>query len=183
MRVAVFASGNGTNFEVLATRFPQNVQFVFADYRDAHVLTRAERLGVKSFAFHPREFVDKAAYEAALVRLLDSRSIDLVCLAGYMRIVGPTLLASYQGRIINIHPSLLPAFAGSPHAIEESWNARRGLGVTVHYVDEGVDTGAIIAQQPCEYLPSLAEYEASLHQIEYQLYPKVVEKLVEGVTA
>jgi phosphoribosylglycinamide formyltransferase-1 len=177
--IAIFASGNGTNFEVLASKFPDNVQFVFTDHHDAYVLQRAERLDVPAYAFNPKEFENKAEYEARLVDLLDENAVDLVCLAGYMRIIGPTLLAHYQRRIINIHPSLLPDFAGSPHAIEESWNAHRGLGVTVHYVDEGVDTGEVIAQQPCKYLPSLVDYEASLHQIEYQLYPKVVQQLME----
>ena len=100
-RIAVFASGNGSNFQVIAEQFP--VEFVFSDHRDAYVIERAEKLGVLSYAFELKEFENKADYEGAIVELLDEHQIDLVCLAGYMKIVGPTLLAAYEGRIINIH--------------------------------------------------------------------------------
>lgn len=110
-KIAVFASGNGSNFQVIAEQFP--VEFVFSDHRDAYVLERAEKLGVLSYAFELKEFENKADYEAALVELLEEHQIDLVCLAGYMKIVGPTLLVAYEGRIINIHPAYLPEFASS----------------------------------------------------------------------
>ena len=93
-RIAVFASGNGSNFQVIAEQFP--VEFVFSDHRDAYVLERAKNLGVTSHAFELKEFDNKAAYEEAIVKLLDEHQIDLVCLAGYMKIVGPTLLAAYE---------------------------------------------------------------------------------------
>ena len=116
-KIAVFASGNGSNFQVIAEEFP--VEFVFSDHRDAYVLERADKLGVLSYAFELKEFESKVDYEAALVELLEEHQIDLVCLAGYMKIVGPTLLAAYEGRIINIHPAYLPEFPGA-HEIEES---------------------------------------------------------------
>ena len=144
MKIAVFASGNGSNFQVIADQFP--VEFVFADHRDAYVLERAEKLGVLSYAFELKEFESKADYEGAIVELLDEHQIDLVCLAGYMKIVGATLLAAYEGRIINIHPAYLPEFPGA-HGIEDAWNA--GIaesGVTIHWVDSGVDTGKVIKQ-------------------------------------
>ena len=119
-RIAVFASGNGSNFQVIAEQFP--VEFVFSDHRDAYVLERAKNLGVASHAFELKEFDNKEAYEEAIVKLLDEHQIDLVCLAGYMKIVGPTLLAAYEGRIINIHPAYLPEFPGA-HGIEDAWNA------------------------------------------------------------
>lgn len=100
-KIAVFASGNGSNFQVITEQFP--VEFVFSDHRDAYVLERAEKLGVTAHAFELKEFDNKAAYEEAIVALLEKNDIDLVCLAGYMKIVGPTLLAAYEGRIINIH--------------------------------------------------------------------------------
>ena len=106
-KIAVFASGNGSNFQVIAEQFP--VEFVFSDHRDAYVLERAKNLGVVSHAFELKEFDNKAAYEEAIVKLLNEHQIDLVCLAGYMKIVGPTLLAAYEGRIINIHPAYLPS--------------------------------------------------------------------------
>jgi phosphoribosylglycinamide formyltransferase-1 len=180
MNIAVFASGQGTNFQVLAERFPSEIRFVFSDHRNAFVLKRAEKLNVKAYAFELKEFANKAAYEAAMIELLDAEKIDLIILAGYMKIVGDTFLSKYKGKIINVHPSFLPNFAGSPHAIEESWAAKRGLGVTVHFVDEGVDTGEIIAQQKLPYLPDLADYEKSVHALEYVLYPAVVSQLIEN---
>ncbi|MGF3085052.1 phosphoribosylglycinamide formyltransferase, partial [Streptococcus pyogenes] len=111
MKIAVFASGNGSNFQVIAEQFP--VSFVFSDHRDAYVLERAQNLAIPSFAFELKEFENKAAYEQAIVDLLDKHEIDLVCLAGYMKIVGETLLLAYEGRIINIHPAYLPEFPGA----------------------------------------------------------------------
>ena len=136
-KIAVFASGNGSNFQVIAEQFP--VEFVFSDHRNAYVLERAKNLNVVSHAFELKEFDNKATYEEAIVKLLDDHQIDLVCLAGYMKIVGPTLLAAYEGRIINIHPAYLPEFPGA-HGIEDAWNAGvNQSGVTIHWVDSGVE--------------------------------------------
>ena len=179
-KIAVFASGNGSNFQVIAEQFP--VEFVFSDHRDAYVLERADKLGVKSYAFEFREFDSKAAYEQAIVDLLEEHQIDLVCLAGYMKIVGPTLLSAYEGRIINIHPAYLPEFPGA-HGIEDAWNAGVDQsGVTIHWVDSGVDTGKIIQQVR---VPRLADdtidsFEERIHAAEYQLYPQVLESLGVG---
>ncbi len=134
---------------------------------------------VPAFAFELKEFADKQAYEEALIQLLDKHQIDLVVLAGYMKIVGPTLLAQYEGRIINIHPAYLPEFPGA-HGIEDAWQVGVSeSGVTVHWVDSGVDTGQIIKQVR---VPRLAEdtletFEARIHEAEYQLYPAVLEEL------
>ena len=168
-KIAVFASGNGSNFQVIGEQFP--VEFVFSDHRDAYVLERAKNLGIKSYAFELKEFDNKIAYEQAIIDLLKKYAIDLVCLAGYMKIVGPTLLAAYQGRIINIHPAYLPEFPGA-HGIDQS-------GVTIHWVDNGVDTGKVIKQVR---VPRLADdtidsFEARIHEAEYKLYPDVLESL------
>ena len=177
-KIAVFASGNGSNFQVIAEQF--EVSFVFSDKRSAYVLERAANLGVFHHTFELKEFASKQAYEEALVRLLDDHQIDLVVLAGYMKIVGPTLLAAYEGRIINIHPAYLPEFPGA-HGIEDAWNAGVSeSGVTVHWVDSGVDTGQIIKQVR---VPRLAEdtletFENRIHEAEYQLYPQVVRGLI-----
>ena len=179
-KIAVFASGNGSNFQVIAEEFP--VEFVFSDHRDAYVLERADKLGVLSYAFELKEFESKADYEAALVELLEEYQIDLVCLAGYMKIVGPTLLAAYEGRIINIHPAYLPEFPGA-HGIEDAWNA--GVvesGVTIHWVDSGVDTGKVIQQVRVPRLANdtIDSFEARIHEAEYKLYPEVLESLEVG---
>lgn len=176
-KIAVFASGNGSNFQVIAEQFP--VAFVFSDHRDAYVLERAEKLGVPAHAFELKKFDNKAAYEDAIVALLEQYDIDLVCLAGYMKIVGPTLLKAYEGRIINIHPAYLPEFPGA-HGIKDAWEAGVSQsGVTIHWVDSGVDTGQVIKQVR---VPRLADdtidsFEARIHDHEYQLYPEVLESL------
>ncbi|MDD7565802.1 MAG: phosphoribosylglycinamide formyltransferase [Streptococcus suis] len=176
-RIAVFASGNGSNFQVIAEQF--EVAFVFSDRRNAYVLERAEKLGVPAFAFELKEFADKQAYEEAIIQLLDQHQIDLVVLAGYMKIVGPTLLAQYEGRIINIHPAYLPEFPGA-HGIEDAWQAGVSeSGVTVHWVDSGIDTGQIIQQVRVPRLAddTLETFEVRIHEAEYQLYPAVLEEL------
>ncbi|EHJ52952.1 phosphoribosylglycinamide formyltransferase [Streptococcus macacae] len=177
-KIAVFASGNGSNFQVIAEQFP--VAFVFSDHRGVYVLERAKNLDVKSYAFELKEFASKAAYEQAIVDLLDRHQIDLICLAGYMKIVGSTLLAAYQGRIINIHPAYLPEFPGA-HAIEDAWNAGvNQSGVTIHWVDSGVDTGKIIKQVRVPRLPddTIESFEERIHKHEYQLYPRVIKELI-----
>lgn len=176
-KIAVFASGNGSNFQVIAEQFP--VEFVFSDHRDSYVLERAEKLGVTAHTFELKEFDNKAAYEEAIVALLKKYDIDLVCLAGYMKIVGPTLLAAYEGRIINIHPAYLPEFPGA-HGIDDAWEAGVDQsGVTIHWVDSGVDTGKVIKQVR---VPRLADdtidsFETRIHENEYKLYPEVLESL------
>ena len=121
----------------------------------------------------------KADYEAALVELLEEHQIALVCLAGYMKIVGPTLLSAYEGRIINIHPAYLPEFPGA-HGIEDAWNADVDQsGVTIHWVDSGVDTGKIIKQVRVPRLAddTIESFEARIHEAEYKLYPEVLNSL------
>ena len=176
-KIAVFASGNGSNFQVIAEQFP--VEFVFSDHRDAYVLERAEKLGVLSYAFELKEFENKADYEGAIVELLDEHQMDLVCLAGYMKIVGASLLADYEGRIISFHPAYLPEFPGA-HGIEDAWNAGVDQsGVTIHWVDSGVDTGKVVKQVRVPRLEgdTLDSFEARIHEAEYKLYPEVLDSL------
>lgn len=182
MKIAVFASGNGSNFQVIAENFP--VEFVFSDHRDAYVLERAQNLSVPSFAFELKEFDNKVAYEKAIVALLDEHQIDLVCLAGYMKIIGTTLLAAYEGKIINIHPAYLPEFPGA-HGIEDAWKSGVAQsGVTVHWVDSGVDTGQIIKQVRVPRLEddTIETFEARIHEAEYEVYPEVIAELVDEKT-
>lgn len=185
MRVAILASGNGSNFEALAHQFqagllPGELIFVFSDHHNAYVLERAQRLNVRAFSFEVKEFENKAAYEKALLQLLQEQEIDLIVLAGYMRIIGQTLLSHYSNRILNIHPSLLPSFPGL-HGIKDAYEyGVKVTGVTVHLVDDGVDTGPIIAQEPVMILPedSLESLEEKIHQTEHRLYPKVLRDVL-----
>lgn len=177
-KIAVFASGNGSNFQVIAEQF--QVALVFSDHRDAYVLERANKLGVNAVAFELKEFDNKQAYEEKIVQLLDDHNIDLVCLAGYMKIVGPTLLEAYQGKMINIHPAYLPEFPGA-HGIEDAWQVGvEQSGVTIHWVDSGVDTGQIIKQVRVPRLKedTIESFEARIHEAEYKLYPEVIRELL-----
>lgn len=183
-RLAVFASGTGSNFEAIATAcasgvLEAEVVLMVCDKPGAAVVQKAEGFGVRSFVFNPRDYASKAEYEAEIVRLLDGLDVDLVCLAGYMRIVGETLLAAYEGRIVNIHPSLLPAFKGA-HAVEQAVEAGvKVYGITIHYVDASLDGGRIIAQRAFEYDGSSAEEVHRIGQvIEHQLYIDTIKKLI-----
>ena len=155
-RLAVFASGNGTNFEAIAAacergELPARVVLMVCDRPGARVVERAAAHGVECFVFAPKEYASKADYEREIVRRLDAAGVELVCLAGYMRILGDVLLGAYGGRIINIHPSLLPAFRGA-HAIEQAFDyGVKVYGVTIHYVDATLDGGRIIAQRAFAY--------------------------------
>lgn len=187
MSIAVFASGSGTNFESIVTRAREEdwstpVSVLIADREGAKVLDRAERLGIPHYFVLPKSFPNKDAYEQAILDVLQERKIKWIVLAGYMRLIGKPLLSAYAGRIVNIHPSLLPAFAGKD-AIERAFAYPvKVSGVTVHFVDEGMDTGPIIAQIPVtiESDDTLASYTKKIQAIEHQLYPDVVHQLVTG---
>lgn len=185
INIAIFASGNGSNFQVLAEKIqageiPAQLGFVFSDQQEAYVLKRAKHLGVLAFSFALKEFVSKEAYEVKLVELLKQYEINLVVLAGYMKIVGTTLLEAYKGKIINLHPAFLPEFPGA-HGIYDAWKALvQESGVTVHYVDDGVDTGKIIKQVrvPRFKDDTLESFKKRIHQAEHRLYPEVVKEFV-----
>lgn len=185
MRVAVLASGSGSNFQVIAEAFqagtiPGELALVFSDKKDAYVLERAAALGVPSKSFGPKDFGSKAAYEAALLEILTNEKIDFLILAGYMRIIGEGLLAAYPKKIVNIHPSLLPSFPGL-QGIKDAFDyGVKITGVTVHYIDSGVDTGPIIAQGTVAIDPedTLETLETKIHQVEHQLYPQVLAQIL-----
>lgn len=183
-RIAVFASGSGTNFEAIVSaceegRITARVVLMVCDKPGARVVERAAAHGVESFVFAPKEYASKAEYEREIVRLLDEAGVELVCLAGYMRIVGDELLRAYGGRIINIHPSLLPSFRGA-HAIEQALAyGVKVFGVTIHEVDATLDGGRIIAQRAFGYEgDDLAELEQKTHEVEHKLYVETIEKLL-----
>ncbi len=184
-RIAVFASGSGTNFEAIATACESGaigarVALMVCDKPSAKVVERAAGHGVEAFVFSPKDYASKADFEREIVRRLDAAGVELVCLAGYMRIVGDVLLEAYGGRIINIHPSLLPAFRGA-HAIEQAFEyGVKVFGVTIHYVDATLDGGRIIAQKAFHYEGcDIEELEAMIHAEEYPLYIETIGKLLK----
>lgn len=189
MRIAVYASGNGSNFQAIAEAIASKqvdatICFLFCDNPKAYVIERAKKLGVPFKVFSPRNYENRAAYERELLNQLELHAVDLIVLAGYMRIIGPTLLRAYANRILNIHPSLLPSFPGKS-SIQDAFDANeKETGVTVHFVDEGVDTGPIIAQEKVIILPedTLDSLEDRIHQVEHRLFPQVIQKVIENKT-
>ena len=183
-RIAIFASGSGTNFEAIVTACEQGAiaartVLLVCDKPGARVVERAAAHGVGTFVFAPKQFASKADYEREIVRALDAAGVDLVCLAGYMRICGEVLLGAYGGRIVNVHPSLLPAFRGA-RAIEQALEYGVNVyGVTIHWVDATLDGGKIIAQRAFAYEgDDLAELEALVHATEHPLYIETIDKLI-----
>ena len=183
-KLAVFASGSGTNYEAIASacadgRIEAEVAVLICDKPGAFVLERAKRFGTPVFVFNPKSYPCKADFEKEIVALLDKEGVDLVCLAGYMRIIGPTLLDSYGGRIINIHPSLLPSFKGA-HAVEQAVEyGVKVYGITIHWVDESLDGGKIIAQRAFEYDGNDPGEVHRLGQvIEHSLYIETINKIL-----
>lgn len=184
-RIAVFASGSGTNFEAIASACEQGTiaartVLLVCDRPEARVVERAAAHGVETFVFAPKAYASKADYEREIERRLDAAGVELVCLAGYMRIVGDVLLAAYGGRIVNIHPSLLPAFPGA-HAIRQAFEyGVKVFGATIHWVDATLDGGRIIAQRAFGYEgDDLAELEAEIHAMEHALYVETLKRLLE----
>ncbi|MBW4081929.1 phosphoribosylglycinamide formyltransferase [Paenibacillus sp. S150] len=187
-RIAVFASGQGSNFAALAEaeRAGQlgggRIELLVSDRPEAPVARRAEAAGIPSLLLRPKDFASRELYEAGIVAELQRRNIGLIVLAGYMRLISPVLLEPYAGRIINIHPSLLPAFAGKDAIGQALDYGVKLTGVTVHFVDGGMDTGPVIAQRSLaveagDTAESLAE---RIHRVEYELYPAVVAALAAG---
>ena len=183
-KIAIFASGYGSNFEAIATAtlagmIPAEVALMVCDKPQARVVEVAQRMGIPSFVFSAKDYASKADYEREIVSRLREAEVELICLAGYMRIVGEELLAAYEGHIINLHPSLLPAFKGA-RAIEQAMEyGVKVFGASIHYVDSSLDGGRIIAQRAIEYDgDSIEEVTAKIHSIEHELYIQTISKLL-----
>lgn len=188
MKVAILASGNGTNFEVLARHFqagdmPGELALLFCNHPDALVMKRATRLGVPAEAFTVKSCGAKQKYEEKLLNLLKAYQIDFIVLAGYLRVVGPTILDHYDHKIINIHPAWLPEYPGL-HSIERAFNDNRTqTGVTVHYIDAGVDSGPIIMQEhvPIHHTDTVESLEARIHEVEHRLFPTALKQVLTEI--
>lgn len=182
--IAVFASGNGSNLGALiravqSGELHAQIKLVVSDNPEAYCLERARKARLSCFMFYPHMYPSKAVYEELILRQLRELNVEYIVLAGYMRLIGPTLLAAFPERIINIHPSLLPAFPGKDAIGQALAAGVPRTGVTIHYVDEGMDTGPIIAQWPVTIDPgetreSLAE---KIHAVEHELYPRVLQEI------
>lgn len=187
LRIAVFASGGGSNFQALADAIAEGklhaeLKLLVCDKPQAQVVERAARAGVPAFAFRPRDYASREAYEEEILAKLREAEVELVVLAGYMRILTDVMVQGYWGRMLNIHPSLLPSFPGM-HAVRQALDyGVKVTGVTVHIVDGGLDSGAIVAQRAVEIREGDTEESVSerIHLIEHQLYPQVVQDIATG---
>jgi len=189
MNIAVLASGEGTNLQALLDRLHRRcgveVVAVASDKRGARALDRARGAGVAAGVFEVREYADRAARDRAMANWLAGYGVDLVVLAGYMQLLSSEFLGRFPQRVINVHPALLPAFPGLG-AIEQALAyGVKVFGVTVHFVDEGVDTGPVILQRAVE-LPEArepADVLERLHAIEHELLPEAVQLLASGAVS
>jgi len=186
-RVAVLISGAGTNLQALLDQLhspggPIEIVGVASSQTGAPGLRRAEAAGVESAVFGISDHDERGERDRALGDWLDSLGVDLVVLAGFMELLTPEFIARFAGRIVNVHPSLLPAFPGL-RAIEQAIeHGVKVTGVTVHFVDEGVDSGTIVLQEALElsYPARIAEIEERVHRIEHRLLPRAVRLIAEG---
>ena len=182
-RLAVFASGSGSNFEAVAEALVESrheIACLICDRADAYAFRRAEKFGIKSYhvTYKGRE---RSEAEKEIASILEKEGVDLIALAGFMRLLTPGLIDRYQGRIINIHPSLLPKYPGT-HGIEESFKSTDSeLGITIHRVDYGLDTGPVIMQKSFTRRgdESLEEIESMIHRLEHRNYPAVLLDLLD----
>lgn len=185
--IAVCASGEGTNFQALVDRSlaPNSgyrVGLLICDRPGAAVIAKAERANIPTWTASPKKYAAKDLYEAELVLQLQRHRVELVVLAGYMRLVGAKLLQSYTEKIINIHPSLLPSFPGLDAIGQALAHGVKITGSTVHFVDQGMDTGPIIAQQAIEIGAdeNMNGLKLRIQAIEHQLLPCVIEWFAAG---
>jgi phosphoribosylglycinamide formyltransferase-1 len=183
-RVAVLVSGSGTNLQALLDDpvVAPTVSVVVSDRRGAYALVRAAERAVPTEVVAPAPGGTRTRYDRDLLGALTRGRVDAVLLAGFMRIVGPKVLAAFPHRVLNVHPALLPAFPGMHAERQALQHGVRVTGVTVHMVDGGVDTGPIVLQEPVIVLPD--DDEDSLHRriqdVEHRLYPRAARLLIEG---
>ncbi len=185
MNLAIFASGNGTNFQAIANAIKEGkiqnakIKILIVDHEDAYAIKRAESLHIPYKVFLLKNYPGKKEYEEDILSTLKENSIDLICLAGYMKIISETLLSDYENKIINIHPALLPSFKGA-HGIQDAFDyGCKVFGVTIHYVSKELDGGKIIAQRAFEYDgDDVEELEKKIHEVEHVLYPETINRLI-----
>jgi len=187
MNIAVFCSGNGSNFQAIADsvkggEIPAKVALMVCDNPKAFALERAKKLGIKSLLIERKNFKTEDEFEAGVIRNLEKESIELICLAGFMRLVSASFVQRYRNKILNIHPALLPAFKGTRSIKDALDYGVKVSGVTVHFVDEKTDHGPIILQKALEIKEDDTEESLGLriHEIEHELYPQAIKLFAQG---
>ncbi len=187
IRIGVLISGAGTNLQAILDacregRIPGQVAVVISDRADAFGLERARRAGVEAVHIDPAAYPTRTAFDEALVERLQAHAVDLVCLAGYMRLVRRPMLTAFPNRILNIHPSLLPAFPGLDAQRQALEYGVKVAGCTVHFVTAGVDEGPIVLQAAVPVLEgdTVEDLRARIQAEEHRIYPEAVRLFAEG---
>jgi phosphoribosylglycinamide formyltransferase-1 len=185
-RIAVLASGTGTNLQAILDQLHGQdgieVAGVGSDKSGAKALERAEATGIETGVFAGADFTDRGARDLAMADWLDEHGVDLVVLAGYMQLLSPEFIARFPNRIVNVHPALLPSFPGLDAVGQALDHGVQVTGVSVHFVDEGVDSGPIILQEPVP-VPldrDRAALEDAIHQVEHRLLPEAIRMIAAG---
>ena len=188
MKIAVLVSGSGTNLQTLIEQLHQDetsdidIAVVISDRRKAYALTRAKRAGIPTNIVRVQDFESRQNFDAEISRRVEHYGVELIVLAGFMKLFQPPFVRKYRNRIINVHPTLLPAFPGAHPVADTLAYGVKIAGVTVHFVDEDVDSGPIIAQSAVPVLDT--DDEESLHnriQVEeHRLYPEVIKWYAQG---
>lgn len=189
MRLGLFASGTGSNVQAIIDsvndgRLTAEVTCLVCDQPKAEVIEKAKQAGIPCLVLTPKECVNRESWERQILSFLKEHQVDLVILAGFMRIISPIILSAYPKKVLNIHPSLLPKFPGR-QGIKDAFMAKeKETGVTVHYVDEGIDTGEIIAQRSLKIANdwTLEQLQVAIQQIEHELYPTIIQTVIEKGT-
>jgi phosphoribosylglycinamide formyltransferase-1 len=187
MNFAVLASGRGGNLKAIieavqSRAIKAHLKAVISDKKDAYALEHARQAQVPAIFINPKDFDDRQSFDEAVVERLHEFKIDFVVMAGYMRLLSSYFIRQYPDKILNIHPSLLPAFKGT-HAIKEAFDyGVKVTGPSVHFVSEEMDAGPIILQELVSVDPkdSLESLEEKIHQAEHRVYPKVIDLFVRG---
>jgi phosphoribosylglycinamide formyltransferase-1 len=187
MNFAVLASGRGSNLQAIikaieAGKIKAYLKAVVSDKKDAHALEYARKAGIPAVFINPRDFPDRESFDKGLIERLHEFKVDFVVLAGYMRLVSGFFLRQYPHKVLNIHPSLLPAFKGT-HAIKDAFDyGVKVTGPTVHFVNEDMDAGPIILQEVVRVDPqdTLGSLEERIHQAEHRIYPQAIDLFARG---
>ncbi len=185
-KVAVLISGNGSNLQALIDNFKEeesivDINCVISNKKDAFGLERAARAAIDNHFVDHTKFKNRETFDQELIQILDGYSPDLIVLAGFMRILSEVFVEKYLGKLINIHPSLLPKYPGLETHKKVIENKETRHGVTIHYVDKTLDGGPICAQSEIEVTTKdIDDLQEQIHKIEHKIYPEVVQQIAEG---
>ena len=187
MNFAVFASGNGSNLQAIIHALQKgeikaNLSLVFSNNLKAFALERANRSGIQTLILNPSDYMNRQSFDREIMVHLKEEKIDFIVLAGYMLLLSPFFIKKYPHKILNVHPSLLPAFKGTQAIKDAFLYGAKTTGVTIHFVDEKLDHGPIIMQEALRIkeTDSLEILEQKIHSVEHRLYPKAIDLFSQG---